>query len=153
MADEKFRILADHATSQRIAGALTRRGFLGVAGLGAASIAFLAACGGDDDSGGGAATTTGGSTATTTGGSGGGSTAPEGSVPTSIDTEANSFNLYTWAEYDDPDLMSSFGNITLDIFDSNEDAIAKLQAVGRHEWLRHGRARPARTSRRWPTSD
>ena len=33
MADEKFRILADHATSQRIAGALTRRGFLGVVGV------------------------------------------------------------------------------------------------------------------------
>jgi spermidine/putrescine transport system substrate-binding protein len=124
MADEKIRILADRATSQRIAGALTRRGFLGVAGLGAASIAFLAACGGDDDS------DSGGSAGTTTGGTGGGSTQPAGSVPTSIDTDANSFNLYTWAEYDDPDLMASFGDITIDVFDSNEDAIAKLQASG-----------------------
>jgi spermidine/putrescine transport system substrate-binding protein len=119
-----IRILADRATGQRIAGQLTRRGFLGVTGLGAASLAFLAACGGssDDDGGSGSGATT------TAGGGGGGSTAPAGSVPTSIDPDATSFNLYTWAEYDDPDLMQSFGNITIDIYNSNEEAIAKLQA-------------------------
>jgi spermidine/putrescine transport system substrate-binding protein len=122
MADE-IRILTDRFTSQRIGSALSRRGFLGVAGLGAASMAFLAACGSSGDGGGGSSDTT------TGGGGGDGGTVPAGSVPTSIDPDATSFNLYTWAEYDDPDLMASFGNITIDVFNSNEEAIAKLQAA------------------------
>lgn len=121
MADDRVRILADPFTAERIASTLNRRRFLGVAGLGAASMAFLAACGGSKSNSGGAATTTAG-----TGGAG--STTP-GSVPTSIDASKKTFNLFTWAEYNDPDLMKSFGNITIDIFNSNEDAIAKLEAA------------------------
>ena len=48
--------------------------------------------------------------------------------PTSINPKANKYNLYTWAEYDDPDLMKKFGTITIDVYNSNEDAIAKLEA-------------------------
>ncbi len=50
------------------------------------------------------------------GGSGGGS--------------ADSFNLFTWAEYDDPDLLSKFGKIQITIYDSNEEAVQKLVAAG-----------------------
>ena len=39
-----------------------------------------------------------------------------------------SINLYTWAEYDDPDVISAWGNVTTDIYDSNEEAIQKLAA-------------------------
>jgi spermidine/putrescine transport system substrate-binding protein len=43
---------------------------------------------------------------------------------------ASSFNLFTWAEYNDPDLMNAFGNITIDVFNSNEEAIQKLESAG-----------------------
>jgi len=41
----------------------------------------------------------------------------------------SSINLYTWAEYDDPDVMKEWGKINIDIFDSNEEAIQKLSAA------------------------
>ncbi len=108
--DEPMRILADRATAERIVGALSRRQLLQAVGGSAALAAFLAACGSDSKS---SPDTTPG-----TGTSGGG------------DTGANSFQLFTWAEYDDPDLMSSFGNIEITIFNSNEEAIQKLVAAG-----------------------
>jgi spermidine/putrescine transport system substrate-binding protein len=139
MADNEIRILTDAKTAERLARGLTRRGFLGV-GLGAASMAFLAACGSSSSSGSsqttasGATTTAGGATTT----AGGATTTTAASAATTaapapsrvIDPKSKSFNLYTWAEYDDPDLMSSFGNITIDVFNSNEDAIAKLESSG-----------------------
>jgi spermidine/putrescine transport system substrate-binding protein len=99
----------DQASAQRLAGELSRRKLLGIAGGSVALAAFLAACGGDDGGDGGSTDGTGG---------GGG------------DSGANSFKLFTWAEYDDPDLMSSFGNIEITIFNSNEEAIQKLVASG-----------------------
>lgn len=90
------KILADRATAQRIAGAMSRRELFAAAGGTAAAAAFLAACGGGD------------------GGSDSG----------------DSFKLFTWAEYDDPDLLASFGNIEITIFNSNEEAIQKLVAAG-----------------------
>ncbi len=122
MADDEIRILADGPGAARLRGELTRRGFLGVAGLGAASLAFLAACGGDNSSG--SSATTGGTAASATTGTAAGTTGAAGSV----DPAATSFNLYTWADYDDPDLMKSFGTITIDVYNSNEEAIAKLEA-------------------------
>jgi len=99
--DRTLRILADQAAAQRIVGAMSRRQMFAAVGGSAALAAFLAACGDDDkDSGGG----------------GGGS--------------ADSFKLLTWAEYDDPDLLASFGNIEITIFNSNEEAIQKLVAAG-----------------------
>jgi len=110
MADDDLRILADGAGARRLGEALTRRRFFGVAGLGAASLAFLAACGGDNSSGSSAAT--------------GASAAPAG-----LDPNAKSFNLYNWAEYDDPDFMKSFGSITVDVYNNNEEAVGKLEAA------------------------
>ena len=115
MADDELRILAEGLGAQRLQSMLTRRGFLGVAGLGAASLAFLAACGGDNSSS---------SSATTAAAATSAGTAASGNP------DAKSFNLYTWAEYDDPDLMKSFGTITIDVYNSNEEAIAKLEAAG-----------------------
>jgi len=43
---------------------------------------------------------------------------------------ADSFKLFTWAEYDDPDLMAKFGNIEITIFNSNVEAIQKLVSAG-----------------------
>mgnify|MGYP000384930038 CR=1 FL=1 len=45
--DEPVRILADRATAQRIAGAISRRQLLAAVGGSAALAAFLAACGSD----------------------------------------------------------------------------------------------------------
>ena len=93
-----IRVLMSAGDAERLAGEMSRRRFLGVAGGSAALLAFLAACGGSD------------------GGSGGGS--------------ASSFNLFTWAEYDDPDLLAKFGKVQITIFDSNEEAVQKLVAAG-----------------------
>ncbi|MGD9792412.1 MAG: PotD/PotF family extracellular solute-binding protein [Acidimicrobiia bacterium] len=106
--DDSTRILISRATAQRLAADMNRRRFLGVAGAGALATMFLAACGGDD---GGSSAATGGSTA--------GSTSSGGT----------SFNLYTWAEYDDPEVLEAFGNITVDVYDSNEIAISKLSTA------------------------
>ncbi|MEO8163466.1 MAG: spermidine/putrescine ABC transporter substrate-binding protein [Ilumatobacteraceae bacterium] len=39
-------------------------------------------------------------------------------------------NLYTWAEYDDPDVIASWGDLNITIFNSNEEAIQKLVSAG-----------------------
>ena len=126
MADDELRILADGRGADRLRRTLSRRGFLGVAGLGAASLAFLAACRGDNSSS-GSATTRGAAKAGAAAG-GGASTAAAGSAA-ATDAGATSFNLYTWAEYDDPDLMRSFGSITIDVYNNNEEAVGKLEAA------------------------
>ncbi len=41
-----------------------------------------------------------------------------------------SINMFTWAEYDDLDLLKSWGDIKLTIFNSNEEAIQKLVQGG-----------------------
>jgi spermidine/putrescine transport system substrate-binding protein len=110
-AQQPLRILMDSATAGRLAGEMSRRKLFGIAGGSAALAAFLAACGGGSSDEGGSASTDGGS-------------GSEG------DSGANSFKLFTWAEYDDPDLMASFGNIEITVFNSNEEAIQKLVASG-----------------------
>lgn len=77
--------------------AMSRRRFLGVSGGALAGFALLGACGTDDEESG-------------TGSGGGGR-----------------LNLYTWAEYSDPANLDAFGDVTVDVFDSNEQAIAKLE--------------------------
>lgn len=114
-SNEPIRVLMSADTARHLGTEMTRRRLLGLGGS-AALAAFLAACGGDDDSDAGTgADDTGGADAEGTG---------EG------DGSDNSFNLFTWAEYDDPDLMSSFGDIQITIFNSNEEAIQKLVASG-----------------------
>ncbi len=38
-------------------------------------------------------------------------------------------NLYTWGQYDDPDVLSEWGSVTLGSYDSNEELISKLTAA------------------------
>jgi spermidine/putrescine transport system substrate-binding protein len=113
MAQEPLRILMDSATAGRLAGEISRRRLFGIVGGSAALAAFLAACGGDDDADSGGS---GGSDGTSGGGGG--------------DSSATSFKLFTWAEYNDPDMMSEFGDIEITIFNSNEEAIQRLVSSG-----------------------
>jgi len=110
--DDQIRILAPPASAHRLGIDLTRRRLLGMGAGGLAALVvgpgLLAACGGDD-SGGSAGGTSGG------GGGGGGK---------------GTLNLFTWAEYHSQELLDKFGNVTVTVFNSNEEAIAKLQASG-----------------------
>ena len=51
-------------------------------------------------------------------------------APSTGNSGANSFKLFTWAEYDDPAVLEEFGNIEITIFNSNEEAIQKLVTAG-----------------------
>ena len=44
--------------------------------------------------------------------------------------DGKSLNLYTWAEYDDPEVIEAWGDVTTDIYASNEEAIQKLASAG-----------------------
>jgi spermidine/putrescine transport system substrate-binding protein len=105
---EGVQILASRATAQRI----TRRHFLaGSAVAMFSSSVLLAACGGG----------------TETGGDTGGGPSAGGEVEDQL-------NFFHWAEYDDPevfkDFEKQFGATTkIDIYASNEEAIAKLVAA------------------------
>jgi spermidine/putrescine transport system substrate-binding protein len=110
MADDVggVRILASRETAERI----SRRMFMkGSAVAVFSSSVLLAACGGETDPG---------------GGNGGGAT-PGGEVEDQL-------NFFHWAEYDDPEVFKDFerefGAATkIDIYASNEEAIAKLVAA------------------------
>lgn len=112
-----LRVLVDRTTAAR----LSRRGFLGLAGLSAVGLG-LSACGGDSGSTGGSPL---GSGASATPGSSAGGGAGGGTV-------SGALNVYTWAEYTDPDVVAQFKDargvdVSLDVYDSNEAAIAKLE--------------------------
>ena len=112
MADDRIKILAPPKAAHRLGTDLTRRRLLsmGAAGLAGLVVApgVLAACGGDDS--GSSAGGTGG------GGSGGGGN--------------HTLNLFTWAEYHSQELLDKFGKVSVTVYNSNEEAIAKLQASG-----------------------
>ena len=114
MPDDQIRILAPPASAHRLGKDLTRRRLLsmGAAGLAGLVVApgVLAACGGDDS---GSAGGTSGSGGTSGGGSG-----------------SHTLNLFTWAEYHSQELLDKFGKVTVSVYASNEEAIAKLQAAG-----------------------
>ncbi|MGD9700830.1 MAG: spermidine/putrescine ABC transporter substrate-binding protein [Acidimicrobiia bacterium] len=110
--NEPLKVLMPRAVADRVAATLNRRRFLAATGA-TAMAAWLAACGGDDDD------SSGGSTA--------GGTEASGSGSGDFDKK---INLFTWAEYDDQDLLASWGNIQPTIFNSNEEAIQKLAAAG-----------------------
>ncbi|HKE97585.1 MAG TPA: spermidine/putrescine ABC transporter substrate-binding protein [Actinomycetes bacterium] len=103
MADE-LRILVD------------RRRFLGLGGAGVAAL-VLAGCGGD---GGGD-----GRTQVTA--------PPVAKAPTNLE---GALNIYTWADYQNPDNVKNFSKanknlkVKIDVYDSNEAAIAKLELSG-----------------------
>ncbi len=103
MSDNEVRILTTPQGAMNLRNEMSRRGFL-MLSAGASAAAVLAACGSSKSA-----------TATTT--------KAAGAVG---NPAAKSFKLYTWAEYDEPALMQSFGSITIDIFNSNEEAVSKL---------------------------
>ncbi len=123
--NEPIRVLMNADTARQLGMELSRRRLFGVAGS-AALAAFLAACGSDETEDGAAGTggDTGGDTGTP------GTTAEGGGDAGGDGGSADSFKLFTWAEYDDPELMESFGDIEITIFNSNEEAIQKLVASG-----------------------
>jgi spermidine/putrescine transport system substrate-binding protein len=116
--DDKTRILISRPAADRLINELSRRRFLAMTG-GAAAAALLAACGSDDSGDSGGTSPAGGSAGTSPSGTTGGG----GDFDKTI-------NMYTWAEYDDPDLLKSWGTINLTIFNSNEEAIQKLVQGG-----------------------
>jgi spermidine/putrescine transport system substrate-binding protein len=105
--DEPIKILASEATASRI----SRRAFLGGSAVAVFSgSVLLAACGSDNP-------TTGGGTS---------SAAASGEVEDQL-------NFFHWADYDDPKLFKQFteesgAKTQIDIYASNEEAIAKLSA-------------------------
>ena len=99
---------------------LSRRAFLkgGTAAAGFAIV--LAACGGSDGT----------STSDTTGGDTGGTAT--GDYSRVINTSSGTLAMYTWGDYNDPDLVGALTDSTLgvtmkvDYYASNEDLITKL---------------------------
>jgi len=121
------RILISQQAAQRLAESISRRRFLAMSG-GVAATAALAACGSDEKKS--SATTSADSTAATSG-----SSTAESTAATTASTAASGnfdkkINMFTWAEYDDPDLLKSWGDISLTIFNSNEEAVQKLVQGG-----------------------
>lgn len=101
------RILASTGAARLIRAELNRRTFLSFAAA-AGSAALLAAC------------TPGGTQAT--------------SVPATGGPLEGNLNIYTWGDYDSPDVISAFTKnlgpkVTMDSFSSNEELIAKLSAA------------------------
>ena len=107
-SDDTSRILISKQAAQRVAATINRRRFLALGG-GAAALAALAACGSSSSSN---------------------TNASQNSGGTEPKKFAKNLNMFTWAEYDDPDLLKSWGNISLTIFNSNEEAIQKLVQGG-----------------------
>jgi spermidine/putrescine transport system substrate-binding protein len=102
-----LRLLVPRSVAQHL---LTRRRFLGISAASAAAFGLgLSACGGDDD---------------------------ETAVGAESSRELeDALNIYTWAEYQSEDNVNDFSSangvqITLDIYESNEAAIAKLELGG-----------------------
>lgn len=111
-----IRLLVPPATAARIRTEVTRRRFLQLGGLATVGIG-LAGCGD-------------GSTT--------GSSAPAGTTVASSPAGSQiggDLSIYTWAEYQDPANVEAFStqsgvNVVLDIYDSNEAMIAKLELAG-----------------------
>jgi len=111
-AHPNLNVLLSRSAARR----LTRRHFLGLSAAGAATGAlWLAGCSGDDGGDAGGATTAGG--------------AADDEAP---QLERNLY-IYTWPEYHSPEAIEAFQEkgptVTLDIFSSMDEAIAKLDAA------------------------
>ena len=104
---ESLRILAHESVadsvSRNVADAMSRRRFLGAMGA-AAATAALAGCGDKVYN-------------------------YYQSVPTASTLVERRLNLYTWADYTDPQLLSAWGDTSVAIFNSAEDLVAQLTAA------------------------
>ena len=137
--DDTTRILIPRHTAERIAQSLSRRRFLGLAG--APRLA--------QHSWPRAAAAAAGAAAAASGSGGRGSGGDAAAAAAAAAEAVAAFNLYTWAEYDDPDLMSSFGqhhDRHLQLERGGHPEARRLQGFLR---LRHGRPDRRRTSPRW----
>lgn len=110
--DDTTRILISEAGAQRLAQSVSRRTFLAWTGASAAALA-IAACGSDSKTSGGTDTTATGAAA--------------GGQPAALN---RTVNMFTWAEYDDLELLKRWGDVKLTIFNSNDEAIQKLVQGG-----------------------
>ncbi|MEO6126286.1 MAG: spermidine/putrescine ABC transporter substrate-binding protein [Ilumatobacteraceae bacterium] len=120
--DDTTRILISEEAAQRLARVVSRRTFLAMTG-GVAAAAALAACGSDEKSSDSSSSGSDTSSAESTASPSTGDSSTGGDFDKTI-------NMYTWAEYDDLDLLKSWGDIKLTIFNSNEEAIQKLVQGG-----------------------
>src|SRR5581483_2180223 len=107
---------------------VTRRGFLYVAGIGSAA-AFLAACAGQP-----IAPTSAPPTSAPAAPTSASTNAPAPTTAAAGKLEDELF-LYNWAEYVNPDNIDAFSKannvkVTLSFYESNEDALAKVEAGG-----------------------
>lgn len=117
---DDLRMLVPRAVAQR----LTRRRLLRLGGNGALALGFgaaLAGCGTSEEPDTPAAADAAGGDGSGGGGGGGGG--------------SDDLNIYTWAEYTDPATVDAYTadsgvNVTLDVYDSNEAAIARLELAG-----------------------
>jgi spermidine/putrescine transport system substrate-binding protein len=123
---EPIKILAHHSFREK----LSRRSLFQVGGAAAGLAIVAAACGDDSTSGSGA---TSGATDTTTAG---GSAAAQATGDWSrvINKSSGTLNMYTWGDYNDPDIVGPLADSELgitmkvDYYASNEDLITKLSA-------------------------
>lgn len=124
---KELRMLAPESFRE----ALSRRAFLKVGTVAAGLAVVVVACGGSDSP----SDTTGPSDTTAPGG-----TAPSGVASGDwsrvINQASGTLAMYTWGDYDDPELVGALADKTLgitmkvDYFASNEDLITKLATAG-----------------------
>ena len=124
---KELRMLAPESFRE----ALSRRAFLKVGTVAAGLAVVVVACGGSDSP----SDTTGASDTTAPGG-----TAPSGVASGDwsrvINQASGTLAMYTWGDYDDPELVGALADKTLgvtmkvDYFASNEDLITKLATAG-----------------------
>ncbi len=124
---KELRMLAPESFRE----ALSRRAFLKVGTVAAGLAVVVVACGGSDSP----SDTTGASDTTTPGG-----TVPSGVASGDwsrvINQASGTLAMYTWGDYDDPELVGALADKTLgvtmkvDYFASNEDLITKLATAG-----------------------
>jgi len=118
---QELRILAPDSFREK----LNRRAFIKAGTATAGMAVVLMACGGSDSD-----------SPDTTAAAGEGATQATGDWSRVINKSSGTLAMYTWGDYDDPELVGAFAESSLgvkmkvDYFGSNEDLITKLAAGG-----------------------